>query len=135
MNCGVCSGFLTVRSLAGKPPGRRCTGCRIRPKMCAYIKGQCALLSAGKVDFCFECPDFPCRRLQTLDRRYVTRYNTSLIANLRQIQAVGVAAWLAKQAALYTCPACGGTISIHDSKCYGCGRVRPVRTNIDTVKP
>lgn len=99
MNCGVCKAYLAFsRNL---PPEIRrerrtgfCAGCRPRGKRCAFLKGNCLKLRQKTVQFCYECEAFPCRRLLTLDQRYRTRYNTSLIDNLKQLKQLGIEDWL-----------------------------------------
>ncbi len=58
--------------------------------------------------------------IQTLDRRYVTSYRTSLVANLRTIKAKGVREFLAEEERRWRCPSCGGTVSIHTGQCCDC---------------
>ncbi len=121
MNCGVCAAYLVASR--NQPRRRRrphCAGCRIRPKNCAFLKRGCPELGEGRVQFCFECASFPCRRLKTIDRRYRERYGTILIANLDHIRDHGIDAWLAREAEKWRCPRCGGVISIHDGMCYDC---------------
>ena len=36
----------------------------------------------GKVQYCYECAEFPCRSLKHLDKRYRTNYRMSMIENL-----------------------------------------------------
>jgi ribosomal protein S27AE len=71
--------------------------------------------------FCFECPMFPCVKTVRLEKRYTSRYATSLIDNLLQIKQLGIEKFVAKENEKSKCPKCGGTVSIHDGKCYGCG--------------
>jgi hypothetical protein len=128
MNCGVCMRYLaTVSGSAKQARTVECKGCRPMGKNCAFIKKSCEWLREKKVNFCFECSVFPCRRLETLNRRYTSRYNTSLIDNLLQIRDVGVDRWLEKEAEKWRCLNCGGTVSIHNKKCYGCGAVQKVK--------
>lgn len=122
MNCGVCMRYLaTTTGLAQKTGKTQCTGCRSQKKNCAFIKGNCKDLREEKITFCFECPTFPCVRLEKLNKRYTSKYNTSLIDNLLQIKQVGIEKFVAKETEKSKCSKCGGTVSIHDGKCYGCG--------------
>jgi len=43
---------------------------------------MCRLLIEGKVKFRYECPDYPCDLLKTLDKRYHQQYTMSLLENL-----------------------------------------------------
>ncbi len=124
MHCARCSGYLAYLNNLPRHRGLpHCPGCRPRGKMCAYLKGQCALLRENRIAFCYECPRFPCPHLAGIDLRYRTRYQTSLIANLKEIQAKGVAAFLEAEQARYACPRCGGLTCVHNGKCYRCDEV------------
>ncbi len=123
MHCAVCAAYLArennLKDKGLSLPG--CAGCRPRGKNCALLKKRCARLREGQVQFCYECDDFPCRQLATLDRRYRTRYRTSLIENLVFIRGQGVEAFLQKEEDRWRCPDCGGTICCHNGLCYRCG--------------
>ncbi len=122
MNCALCASYLSVKNDL-KSKGIRmpaCAGCRIRNKMCAFIKKSCRKLLSGEVTFCYECADFPCRRLKTIDNRYRTRYRMSMIDNLRFIKTNSMAEFLASQAEKWKCPDCGGTICCHNGICFSC---------------
>jgi hypothetical protein len=125
MNCGICSAYLACSENIPQRRGKitHCTGCRIRQKKCVYIKSHCPRLREGSVQFCFECEDFPCTRLETLDKRYRTRYGMSMIENLHELKEVGIDAFLASQREKYRCPRCGGMICIHNGKCYRCDTI------------
>ena len=123
MNCAVCSGYLAMNfDLNSKGMGKRyCAGCLPRGKNCAFLKKRCDLLGNGKLRFCYECPDFPCLRLQTLDKRYRTNYRMSVIDNLKFIRENGLKQFLEKERQKWRCPDCGGTICCHNVICYNCG--------------
>jgi hypothetical protein len=101
MNCAVCVSYLAMKNgLKQKDFGKTyCAGCLPRGKNCAFMKKQCDRLGKGLVRFCYECPDFPCRRLITLDKRYRTKYHMSMIDNLEYIKNNGVGSFLEKGAA------------------------------------
>lgn len=123
MNCGVCSGYLSFKNdTRSKGIGKTyCTGCRPRGKNCAFMKKKCDLLGNGRVQYCYECGDFPCRRLKHLDERYRTLYHMSMIENLEYIQEHGITSFLEKEAQKWKCPDCGGTICCHNGICFTCG--------------
>ncbi|MDD1674658.1 MAG: DUF3795 domain-containing protein [Methanomicrobiales archaeon] len=120
MDCGICSAYLACAEGIPRKIATHCAGCRARNKKCAYLKGQCPGLRENNPRFCFECREFPCKRLQSLDRRYRFRYDMSMIDNLRMIQEKGMDAFLASQEEKYRCPHCGALISVHNGKCYRC---------------
>jgi len=78
-----------------------CKGCRAQ-KGCRLHYTGCATLdcvTAKGVEFCFECDEFPCPKLQpALDG--AARYPHNMkVYNLCRIKAVGVEQWAAAEAA------------------------------------
>jgi hypothetical protein len=71
--------------------------------------------------FCYECPQFPCERLQKLDKRYRSLFRMSMVENGRFIKETGMAAFLEREEKKWRCPQCGGTICCHNGICYSCG--------------
>jgi hypothetical protein len=75
----------------------RCQGCRISG--CTTIDGKCETLECAKehkVDFCFECQDFPCRRLQPLAEGADRFPHNLKVYNLTAIKNRGIEAWAAE---------------------------------------
>lgn len=115
MNCKVCYRHCyhkkpcdgCLRGDAGKPG--HCRKCGI--KDCA--KGK-------SLSYCFECSDFPCRLIKNIEKSYNKRYQTSLIENSRLVHQHGIEQFMKQQKERYTCPICGGIISIHDKECSQC---------------
>jgi hypothetical protein len=122
MNCSVCFSYLAMNNdLREKGISKTyCTGCLTRDKNCYYRK-QCELLSNGLVRFCYECEDFPCPLIKTLDKRYRTFYHMSMIENLEYIRDNGISAFLQKDQEKWRCPECGGVICCHNGICFNCG--------------
>ena len=75
----------------------------------------------GDVNYCYECPEYPCNNLKELDKAYSDSYNTSFIENLNFLKENGEEALMAREAEKWKCPECGGVISCHDGICYSCG--------------
>ncbi|MFW9827825.1 MAG: DUF3795 domain-containing protein [Candidatus Thorarchaeota archaeon] len=123
MYCGACRSYLVKKKnlLAEKGLKKGCLGCRIRNKNCTFIKRDCPLIRKNELEFCYECDKFPCANLKKIDNNYLSRYNVSLIRNLKRIQEIGFELWLKEQKELYNCPNCGAEICIHDAECYDCG--------------
>lgn len=117
MNCMVCYKHCyhkkpcagCLNSDKGKP--EHCRKCRI--KACAMEKG---------VQYCFECAAYPCKPVKSLEKSYNTRYQASLTENSRRVKESGLEAFMAQQKQLFTCPDCGGVISLHDAECSACGQ-------------
>jgi hypothetical protein len=123
MNCGICSGYLAskydVKGKGIKMP--YCTGCRPRDKKCTFLKKKCDLLMEGKVWYCYDCENFPCLRLQSIDKRYRTNYRMSMVDNLEFIKEEGIKKFLEQQADRWECPKCGEIICCHNGICFNCG--------------
>ena len=123
MNCGVCSGYLAskydVRSKGIRMP--YCIGCRARDKKCAFLKKRCNLLLEGAVQYCYECEDFPCERLQHLDRRYRSNFRMSMLENLEHIKKSGIEGFLLREEEKWKCPECGAVVCCHNGICFNCG--------------
>jgi hypothetical protein len=117
MNCHVC--YVHLRK---KKP---CMGCRAggagQPESCRKCKIKDCAVSYG-VEFCFECPSFPCGTIKHLDKSYRQRYQVSLIGNAARIKAVGVKQHLSEEKEKWTCPDCGGVMSLHDGTCSECSQ-------------
>lgn len=122
MNCGLCVSYQAMKNdLKHKGFNKKtCPGCIPRGKNCAFMKGNCERLGKGLVRFCYECEDFPCRRLKTLDKRYRTKYHMSMIENLKFIKENGMARFLEKEEKKWKCPECGGEICCHNGLCLNC---------------
>ena len=120
--CGTCRHYLARSKglLKEKNLKHGCKGCRIQNKNCAGVKKDCELLRKNQIEFCFECKDFPCANLKKLDQRHVRDDQISLIDNLLRIQKIGAEQWLIEQEDQWSCPNCGGNISVMDRECYDC---------------
>jgi len=123
MNCALCSSYLSMKNDLRKTGIMKtyCDGCRPRGKNCAFMKKSCELLGEGKVQFCFECEDFPCRRLKALNKRYSAKYHMSMIENLTYIRDRGMEKFLKSEEKKWKCPDCGQVICCHNGICYSCG--------------
>ena len=121
--CGACRSYLLFKKDLFKERGYKsgCRGCRIRNKNCSFIKKDCIYIRKNEIEFCYECENFPCLKLKTLDEKYVKRYNVSPIRNLKRLQEVGFEKWLKEKELLYKCSECGGEICVHDAECFDCG--------------
>jgi hypothetical protein len=97
-----------------------CEGCRPRDKKCAFLKKRCKLLLNNKVEFCYECKDFPCERLRRIDKRYRTFFRMSLIDNLGSIKKGDMQEFLKTQEKKWQCPKCGEVICCHNGICFNC---------------
>jgi hypothetical protein len=122
MNCALCASYLALKHDL-KSQGIRmpaCKGCLPRKKMCAFLKKGCSKLLNEEVRFCYECPDFPCRKLSTIDARYRQRYYMSMVENGKFLKEHGMEKFLKAQQEKWRCPTCGGTICCHNGLCFQC---------------
>ena len=121
MNCGICVAFFGY-TMRGEKRKHSCDTCRSRKSQCAFIKKECDKLATNQIEYCFECTDFPCKNLRTLDRRYKNNYGMSMIENLKYVQANGIEKFLKNEERRWKCLNCGGTICVHNRTCYDCGK-------------
>jgi len=117
INCGVCIAYLREKN--------RCVGCndagsnKVTHCLTCVIR-NCKTIEASKTKRCYECDKFPCPRMKQLDKRYRTKYYTSLIENLEDIKAIGMTQFIENENNKWTCTNCGSIISIHREHCLTC---------------
>ena len=123
MDCSVCSNYLALENDVRAKGVRMayCKGCRPRDKKCSFLKKRCELLLNNKVEFCYECEEFPCENLKHIDKRCQTFFRMSLIDNLNYIKEHGLAEFLENQSKKWRCPDCGAVICCHNGLCFSCG--------------
>jgi len=124
MNCGICKSYLAFSRGTPSEKGKvsHCSGCRLRNKNCAFLKKDCRKIGKKEFEFCFECENMPCSNLDRLDKKYRERYGMSMVENLRDMKEKGIASFLVEQENKYRCPQCGDVVSVHNLKCYSCGK-------------
>ncbi|HED23846.1 MAG TPA: DUF3795 domain-containing protein, partial [Firmicutes bacterium] len=122
MNCSLCLAYQFMKYDLNKHGFHRkyCPGCIPRGENCTHMGNKCELLGKGKVRFCYECQDFPCKRLKSLDKRYRTKYHLSMIENLGFIKEYGLKVFLEREEEKWRCPECGGMICCHNGLCLTC---------------
>lgn len=117
MNCGICHAYLREKD--------KCPGCRLfnaeKPVSIAGCRiKNCEIIQKGKIKYCFECGNFPCKNLKRLDKRYRTKYNMSEIENLEYIKKNGIRKFVSKEKTRWACSKCRGTICVHKGYCLSC---------------
>jgi hypothetical protein len=125
MYCGLCSSYLAYLHRIARQ-GRKhtyCAGCRPRAKQCAFLKKRCERLQNRTVQYCFECPSYPCARLQRLAEGYRRKYRLDFLQNLELILDQGEDALLQTLRDRYACERCGALRSVHSGKCYHCDEI------------
>jgi hypothetical protein len=119
INCGTCKAYQRARN--------RCSGCmseqgpRVNHCMTCSIR-HCESLSKTVSKFCSDCEEFPCLKIRKIDKRYQTRYETSLIINLRTINKIGIESYLSQESSRWTCSNCGSLLCVHSNSCSECGK-------------
>ena len=113
MNCELCHSFQNKK--------KNCPGCRRRSTNCVITRCDKRKL------YCFECSQYPCRRLRQLDERYRTHYNMSMIENLEFIKEYGENAFLQQQQEKFQCPDCGKLQTVHYEGCIYCKQQKRVK--------
>ena len=115
MSCLVC-----YKHCYHKKP---CAGCLNsdmgKPEHCRKCKIKDCIKGKG-LSYCFECPDYPCKLIKKLEKSYNKRYQASLMENSEFVRQHGLERFMEQQKEKYTCPKCGGMISIHDRECSEC---------------
>ena len=116
MNCRLCIGYLRAKN--------KCDGCLTPDTKCGKA---CTVRFCEKRNgkYCdHSCPSFPCRRLNTLDKRYRTKYGMSMIENLERIEEKGIREFIRNEKSRWACPVCGDLICVHRPECLNCGTAR-----------
>ena len=122
LNCRVCKAICNDSDT-------KCVGCLgeggYKYKHCM----ECAIVHCEKRKtlpdiYCDTCPDYPCEANRELQTRYTTAYPLyeSPRGNLQLLRTRGMAALLEREEAFWSCPDCGGVISVHDGVCEKCGK-------------
>jgi len=106
IDCGNCE-LYTCRNdarlfsaliLRGIPADKiPCDGCRSIDGNCPVIEGQCEThncVEAKKVEYCFECSDFPCVKLHPSSKRADVLPHNMKVFNLCMMKRDGVEAFV-----------------------------------------
>jgi len=122
MNCALCISYQSERYDLHQSGMKRkyCPGCLPRGEHCLHMGKVCTVLGQGELRFCFECHQFPCSRLKSLDRRYRDRYHMSMIDNLKKIRDHGLRSFSTEQQSHWACYHCGELICCHVGLCLHC---------------
>lgn len=92
MNCLVCY----KHCYHNKP----CAGCSQndtgKPEHCRKCKIK-DCVQEKSLNYCFECLDYPCKRLKYLEKSYQTRYGASLIDNSLFVKTYGLNKFMESQ--------------------------------------
>lgn len=117
MDCMVCYVHLKKKEPCGGCLGDDITKAE-RCRSCAIV--NCAR-SRGYI-YCYSCAEFPCKRINNLEKSYRKRYQVSLIGNNEEVRNDGLGAFFVHERERWICSECGGVVSLHEKICSECGR-------------
>ncbi|MFO8018201.1 MAG: DUF3795 domain-containing protein [Promethearchaeia archaeon] len=116
--CGACPAFHRGR----------CKGCRStenkteRKGSCGYGIRSCC--EKKRLDYCGQCKDFPCSKINKLIKSQKGRkeydYRHNIPANFRMINKKGLDGWLQYQKEKWRCKKCGGSGVFYNFICWDC---------------
>lgn len=115
MNCLVCYKHCNSK--------KACAGCLAgdsgKPEHCRICKIKTCLRSRS-ISYCYECDTFPCKLIKNMEKSYQMRYQVRLIDYSRQVKELGTEEFMRLQKERWTCPSCGGVVSLHEKVCSEC---------------
>jgi hypothetical protein len=91
-----------------------CVECKNGFRTCAKEKG---------VTWCFECAEFPCRRLEDFKKIHIVDgvpHHATVIEDLKYMKEHGVEAWVKRQEKAGSCPTCGKRLYFFTRECPAC---------------
>ncbi len=99
----------------------QCSGCRTETR-CFYCRDICKMAKCASekgVDFCGECPGYPCDDLKVFQAAMPHRIE--LWKSHERIRQVGYEKWYSEMIEHYSCPKCDTINSAYDLACRKCG--------------
>lgn len=99
----------------------QCNGCRSE-KRCFYCETKCTMAKCAAdkgVDFCGQCPEYPCESLKSFQAEMPHRIE--LWKSQDRIKEAGYEKWYAEMREHYSCRKCGTINSAYDLQCRKCG--------------
>jgi hypothetical protein len=129
--CGSCTAFMatkenTVKELAARwrkeEDDVRCRGCK--SDTVASFCRTCGLKACARqkgLEFCFQCEDYPCDRLDEFRNNAQYPYHIEVYDYLQTIKQYGVGYWLEAMKSRWSCAACGREHDWFTPVCPACG--------------
>ncbi len=106
-----------------------CDGCRGTGQLAVFCR-KCAIRDSAaaktKSRLCSDCSDFACSRITGFNNDGMV-HHAEVLANLKQLKAVGLTEWAKMEDARWACPGCKGRISWYEAKCPKCGTARSAK--------
>lgn len=110
-----------------KPAEIKCHGCKsgVVFEGC----GGCGIRKCARerqVDFCFECGEYPCSRIDEMRAniekfKKILPHTGAIVNDLPEIQRQGKAVWLENQRQYWSCEKCGAPVTWYQKRCKSCG--------------
>jgi len=103
------------------PAQMRCHGCK-SDVLSIYCR-DCELRTCAEskgLDYCYECEEFPCQRLENFNHDKVP-HHVMVIINQKVLAERGPEQWLEDQKIRWSCTVCGETFSWYQKTCSKCG--------------
>lgn len=122
INCSLCIAYQAQKynlKTQGFLKGY-CSGCIGRGKNCTHSLGRDCGIGDGSIRFCYECSEFPCRRLKAIDKRYRTRYHQSPVETLVALRDKGAEFVVVEQQERWACPKCSCEVCSQNGLCLNC---------------
>jgi hypothetical protein len=144
--CGACPMYLATQDKDGerfkalmkqfsggnmqfKQEDLLCDGCIANGRVATFCR-KCAIRACAEeksnVARCSDCSDSPCARITGFNNDGMT-HHAEVLANLRQIRAMGMKEWTKHEEDRWRCPQCRTAISWYDAACPKCGAMRSDR--------
>jgi hypothetical protein len=98
-----------------------CNGCRSE-KRSYYCREHCTMIRCAAekgIEFCGQCPEYPCADLKTFQARMPHRIE--LWKSQERIKKAGYERWYVEMVEHYSCPECHTLNSAYDLVCRKCG--------------
>ena len=123
--CGTCPSYLAqqendIAELEKRARERnftleevRCNGCHSDKVMPTCVECKSGFRKCARehgITWCFECPDFPCQRLEDFKHVHIENgisHHENLIEELQYMKENGLETWLEKVEKEGRCPQCG----------------------------
>jgi hypothetical protein len=106
-----------------------CDGCIGGGRVAAFCR-KCAMRSCAEaktdVTRCSDCTEYPCSKITGFNNDGML-HHAEVLANLRQIRAMGITKWTRSEEDRWSCPQCRTKISWYDKACSKCGAKRSDR--------
>lgn len=99
----------------------KCHGCRSE-QLSFFCREKCTMKQCAaekEIDFCGECPEYPCDELQSFQA--LMPHRIELWESHQRIQDVGYEKWYLEKLEHYACPECHTINQIYSSSCRKCG--------------